>query len=234
MDKFTTTPNNLQINELFKPEHTLAWTYLSQFLYPWEALSNIKEFILELGATLKESEYQRQDNNIWIHKTAVIAPTAYIGSAVIIGANTEVRHCAYIRGSVLVGDNAVVGNSTELKNSILFDGVQAPHYTYVGDSILGYKSHMGAGAITSNFKSDNTLISVSCGNVRIETGLRKFGAILGDHVEVGSNAVLNPGTVVGIGSAIYPLSMVRGFIPAGMIYKRQGDIVEKREITSRT
>lgn len=230
MDNFLINLNELHIKELFEPGHTAAWAYLSQFTYPWEALSNIREFILELGDTLNEAEYEKHSNDIWIHKTATVSTSAYIGSTVIIGADTEVRHCAYIRGSVLVGSGAVVGNSTELKNAILFDGAQVPHYNYVGDSILGYKSHMGAGAITSNVKSDQTFISVVCGSARIDTGLKKFGAVLGDHVEVGSNSVLNPGTVVGSGASVYPLSMVRGFVPSGSIYKRQGEIVKKYEV----
>jgi NDP-sugar pyrophosphorylase family protein len=184
---------------------------------------------MEFGATLNEAEFEKKSSDVWIHKTAIIAPSAYIGSAVIIGAYTEVRHCAYVRGSVLVGNGAVVGNSTEVKNAILFDEVQVPHYNYVGDSILGYKSNMGAGAITSNMKSDRTIISMDCGNTRIDTGLKKFGAVLGDYVEVGSNSVLNPGSVVGSGASIYPLSMVRGFVPSDSIYKRQGEIVQKYE-----
>ena len=220
-------PSNLRIIELFMPGHTAAWVYLSRFTYPWEALSGNREFILGLGAELDQNEYERREGNVWIHKSAVVAPSAYFGSAIIIGPGTEVRHCAFIRESVLVGAGAVVGNSTEVKNSILFDEVEAPHYNYIGDSILGYKSHLGAGAITSNIKSDRTLISVACGGERIETGMRKLGAILGDNAEVGCNSVLNPGSIVGADATIYPLSMVRGFIPPDTIYKRQGEITAK-------
>ena len=218
----------LCVGELFESGHTVAWEFLSQFSHPWEALPGIREFILELGASLDSSNYEQRGGDVWIHKSASVAQSASIGSAVIIGADTEVRHCAFIRGSALVGCNAVVGNSTELKNVILFDGVQVPHYNYVGDSILGYKSHMGAGSITSNVKSDRTPISVKYGDGRIDTGMKKFGAVLGDRVEVGCNSVLNPGCVVGAGSSIYPLSMVRGFVPARSIYKRQGEVVEMR------
>ena len=213
--------------KLFQPGHTAAWDYLAQFTYPWEALKGIHGLILELGAALDESEYVRRGEDIWIHKTASVAPSAHIGNAVIIGAETEVRHCAYIRGSVLAGCSAVIGNSTEVKNSILFDGVQAPHYNYVGDSILGYKSHLGAGSITSNIKSDRTPISVFFGDERIDTGMRKIGAIVGDNAEIGCNTVLNPGAVIGAGASVYPLSMVRGFVPADSIYKRQGEIVNR-------
>ena len=219
----------LYVKNLFKPGNTIAWEYLSQFTYPWEALPGIRDFILELGADLDNSEYEQRGDDVWIHKSASVAPSAHIGNAVIIGAGAEVRHCAFIRGSAMVGSGAVVGNSTELKNVILFDKVQVPHYNYVGDSILGFKSHMGAGSITSNVKSDSSLVSVAFGNERIATTLKKFGAILGDHVEVGCNAVLNPGTVVGSETTIYPLSMVRGFIPPGSIYKKQGEIATRNE-----
>ena len=227
MENLTISLKELNVWELFQPGHTAAWEYLSRFTYPWEALPGIREFILGLGAGLDEAEYERQGRDVWIHKTAIIAASAYIGSGVIIGAGTQVRHCAYIRESALVGGGAVIGNSTEIKNAILFDGVEVPHYNYIGDSILGYKSHMGAGAITSNIKSDRTPVSVACGNERIDTGMRKFGAILGDHVEVGCNSVLNPGVVIGSGASVYPLSMVRGFVPAGSIYKRQGEVVRR-------
>ena len=227
MEEFSMNPNELLIKSLFKPAYTAAWEYLSRYTYPWEALAKISDFIQELGTALDKSEYEHRSGDVWIHKTADVAPSAYIGDIVIIGAGTQVRHCAYIRGSVLVGCEAVVGNSTELKNAILFDGVQVPHYNYIGDSILGYKSHMGAGAITSNVKSDRTPISVKCGNERIDTGLKKFGAILGDHVEVGCNSVLNPGTIIGGNSSIYPLSSVRGFVPPNSIYKHQSEIAMK-------
>ncbi len=213
---------------LFEQGHSLAQPLLAQYQYPWEALTGIRAFIEQLGPTLDPAEYDHPRENVWIHKTAKVAPTAFIGDVVIIGAGTEVRHCAFIRGSALVGEGAVVGNSTELKNVILSDKVQVPHYNYVGDSILGYKSHMGAGSITSNVKSDKTLVTVCCGEERIETGLKKFGAILGDLVEVGCGSVLNPGSVIGRGCQIYPLSMVRGFVPENSIYKKQGEVVDKR------
>ena len=212
--------------ELYDLSHTMAGDYLKNFEYPWRALSGIKALILQLGAKLGE-EYAQVAPEVWVHKTAKVAPTAYLGSPCIIGAFTEVRHCAFIRGSALVGENCVVGNSVELKNVILFDNVQVPHYNYVGDSILGFKSHMGAGSLTSNVKSDKTLVVVKNGEERIETGLKKFGAMLGDCVEVGCNSVLNPGTVVGRCSNIYPLSCVRGVVPAQSIYKTGGQIVKK-------
>ena len=212
--------------ELYDMSHTLADGYLKEFEYPWQALAGIKALILELGPKLGD-EFMQAAPEVWVHKTAKVAPTAYLGSPCIIGANTEVRHCAFIRGSVLVGENCVVGNSVELKNVILFDNVQVPHYNYVGDSILGYKSHMGAGSLTSNVKSDKTLVVVKNGEERIETGLKKFGAMVGDFVEVGCNSVLNPGTVVGRGSNIYPLSCVRGTVPENSIYKTGGQIVKK-------
>ena len=220
-------PENMRVSKLFKPDNTLAWMYLAELDWPWEALSYISEYITKLGAALDKSEYGSRQGNIWIHKTATISPTAFIGPGVIIGARTEVRHCAYIRGPALVGDDAIVGNSTELKNSILFNGAQVPHFNYVGDSILGHRSHMGAGAITSNVKSDSSLVSVACGKERVASGLKKFGAILGDNVEIGCNSVLNPGTVIGRLTTVYPLSMVRGFIPAESIYKEKGEVVEK-------
>ena len=216
----------LKITELYDLTHTLAGEYLSQFAYPWEALKGIKDMILTLGKTLGE-EYTEVSENVWVHKTATVAPTAFLGAPCIIGANTEVRHCAFVRGSALVGENCVVGNSVELKNVILFDNVQTPHYNYVGDSILGYKSHMGAGSITSNVKSDKTLVVIH-GEEEIPTGQKKVGALLGDFVEVGCNSVLNPGTVVGRNSSIYPLSCVRGVVPANSIYKASGKIAAKR------
>ena len=218
----------LKIAELYDLSHTKASAYLAGFEYPWEALSNIKKLILELGATLG-AEYTEISPQVWVHNTAKIAPTAYLGAPCIIGENTEVRHCAFIRGSALVGDHCVVGNSTELKNVILFDNVQVPHYNYVGDSILGYKSHMGAGSVTSNVKSDKTLVAVKNGTEIIETGLKKFGAMLGDFVEVGCNSVLNPGTVIGRCSNIYPTSCVRGVIPENSIFKTNGNIVKKEQ-----
>ena len=213
--------------ELYDMSRTLADGYLKGFEYPWQALGGIKALILELGQALGE-EYVQTAPDVWVHQTAKVAPTAYLGSPCIIGANTEVRHCAFIRGSALVGENCVVGNSVELKNVILFDNVQVPHYNYVGDSILGYKAHMGAGSLTSNVKSDRTLVVVKDGSEQMETGLKKFGAMVGDFVEVGCNSVLNPGTVVGRNSNIYPLSCVRGTVPADSIYKNNGDIVAKK------
>ena len=219
---------DLKSSALFQfPEHSLASSLLARFEYPWEALPHIADFIRTLGNTLPEEEYNRVGEDVWISKTAAVAPGASISGPCIIGPNAEIRHCAFIRGSALVGAGAVVGNSTELKNCILFDGVQVPHYNYVGDSILGYKAHMGAGSITSNVKSDKTLVTVACGRERVETGRKKLGAMLGDFVEVGCNSVLNPGTVVGPHSNIYPLSPVRGYVPANSIYKARGCIVPK-------
>ena len=214
--------------DLFDLTHTLAAEYLAQFSQPWEALSGIKEMIRQLGATLGE-EFTEVSPEVWVHNSAKIAPTAYLGAPCIIGADTEVRHCAYIRGSALVGSGCVVGNSVELKNVILFDKVQVPHFNYVGDSILGHKAHMGAGAVTSNVKSDKSLVVVKNGLECIETGLKKFGAMVADGVEVGCNAVLNPGTVVGKNSNIYPTSCVRGVIPAKSIWKNDGIVVKKEE-----
>ena len=216
----------MKINELYDLNHTLAADFLSGFTYPWEALKGIKDMILALGPTLGE-DYTQVSENVWVHKSAKVAPTAFLGAPCIIGANTEVRHCAFVRGSALVGENCVVGNSVELKNVILFDNVQTPHYNYVGDSILGYKSHMGAGSITSNVKSDKTLVVIK-GEENIETNQKKLGAMLGDFVEVGCNSVLNPGTVVGRNSSIYPLSCVRGVVPANSIYKTGGIIAAKK------
>ena len=219
-----------KIVDLYDLSHTQAADFLRQFTYPWEALAHIKEFILELGKTLPEGEYERRGETVWVHKTARVMPSAFLGENIIIGKDTEVRHCAFLRGNALVGEGAVVGNSTELKNVILFDKVQVPHYNYVGDSILGYRAHMGAGSITSNVKSDKTLVVVKNGEEKIETGLKKMGAMLGDHVEVGCNSVLNPGTVIGRNSNVYPTSCVRGVIPAGHIFKRPGDVVKKDNI----
>ena len=215
----------ITIQELYDLDHTLAKEYLQKYTYPWEALKGIHDLILELGPTLKD--YKEIQPQVWVHPEAVIAPTAYLGAPCIIGPRTEVRHGAFIRGNALVGADCVVGNSVELKNVILFDHVQTPHYNYVGDSILGYYSHMGAGSITSNVKSDKTLVVVKDKEKAIETGLKKMGAMLGDHVEVGCNSVLNPGTVIGIDTNIYPLSRVRGVIPAHSIYKDAEHVVEK-------
>lgn len=217
----------MDFNRLFDPEHTAAAEYLNTFRYPWQALAGLKDFIVRLGKTLSAEEYSEVSPSVWVHKTAKIAPTAFIGSPCIVGENTEVRHCAFIRGSALIGKGCVVGNSTELKNVILSDGVQVPHYNYVGDSILGYKAHMGAGSITSNVKSDKTPVTVKDGDERIETGLKKFGAMLGDFADVGCNSVLNPGTVIGRNSSVYPLSCVRGVIPGDSIYKTGGVTVKK-------
>lgn len=218
----------LKISELYSDlSKTLAKELLEGKTYPWEVLPCISEFIVKLGNTLSEEEYEKKGENVWIAKSAKVAPTAYINGPAIIGKDAEVRHCAFIRGNALVGEGAVVGNSTELKNVILFDKVQVPHYNYVGDSILGYKSHMGAGSITSNVKSDKKLVVVKGKEVRMETGLKKFGAMLGDEVEVGCGSVLNPGTVVGSYTNIYPLSSVRGVVPSHSIYKNQNEVVEK-------
>ena len=218
----------LESSKLFDLSHSIAGEYLSQFSYPWQALDGIKELILTLGAGLSPEEYDQPAPNVWVHKTARVFPSAYLGAPCIIGPDTEVRHCAFIRGSAIVGASCVVGNSVELKNVILFDGVQVPHYNYVGDSILGYKSHMGAGSITSNVKSDKTLVVVKNEGAEIETKRKKFGAILGDFVEVGCNSVLNPGTVIGPHSNVYPVSCVRGVIPANSIVKTGGIVVPKR------
>lgn len=214
------------ITSLYDLSHTLAKDYLQQFTYPWEALGGITELICTLGAGLPADEYTEISPQVWVHNTASVAPTAFLGAPCIIGAKTEVRHCAFVRGSALVGEGCVVGNSVELKNVILFDGVQVPHYNYVGDSILGYKAHMGAGSITSNVKSDKSLVVIH-GSVQIPTGRKKVGAMLGDFVEVGCNSVLNPGTVIGRQSNVYPLSCVRGVVPANSIFKTGGKIVEK-------
>ena len=216
----------MKINELYDLEHTLAKDYLSKYEYPWEALAGIKDFIIELGKSLDKNEYKEIKENVWVHKTAKVFDSAYLGSPCIIGENTEVRHCAFIRGSALVGNNSVVGNSVELKNVIIFDNVEVPHYNYVGDSILGFKSHMGAGSITSNVKSDRGLVVIH-GEEDIKTGIKKVGAFLGDYVEVGCNSVLNPGTIIGRHTNIYPLSSVRGVIKENSIYKN-GTIVSKR------
>lgn len=217
----------LEIGNLFDLTKSLAGDYLKGFTYPWEALSGLGAMLEALGASLPAQEYEKRGENVWIAKDASVAPTACINGPAIIGRGAEVRHCAFIRGNVLVGAGAVVGNSTELKNVILFDKVQVPHYNYVGDSILGYKAHMGAGSITSNVKSDKTLVVIHAGACEIPTGLKKMGAILGDQVEIGCGSVLNPGTIIGRETNVYPLSMVRGVIPAGSIYKKAGEIAGK-------
>ena len=216
-----------QIINLYDLTQTNAKKIFEGCTYPWEVLPKIKDFIIELGNSLDLNEYNKIGENIWISKTAKIAPTAFVSGPTIIGNNTEIRHCAFIRGNAIVGDNCVVGNSTELKNVILFNNVQVPHYNYVGDSILGYKSHMGAGSITSNVKSDKQLVIVKNGDSKIETGLKKFGAMIGDNVEIGCGSVLNPGSVIGRNSNIYPLSSVRGVISSNSIYKKQGEIINK-------
>ena len=217
-----------KIKNLYNLEETIAKCLLAELTYPWEALPKISEFIIEIGNKLDPQIYELKDENVWIAKSAKIMPSAYIKGPAIIGENAEIRHCAFIRGNAIVGNNAVVGNSTELKNVILFNNVQVPHYNYVGDSILGYKSHMGAGSITSNVKSDKKLVIVKNGTQTIETGLKKFGAMIGDNVEVGCGSVLNPGSVIGANTNIYPLSSVRGVVPANSIYKNQNEIVEKK------
>lgn len=218
---------DLKINTLYDLNHTLLKDYLLQFEYPWEALSGIKDEIIRIGNLLDPKEYNRVKDDVWIHKTAKVFDSAYLGGPLIICENAEIRHCAFIRGAAVVGKNAVVGNSTELKNVILFDSVQVPHYNYVGDSILGFKAHMGAGAVTSNVKSDKSLVVIHGDSFDIETKIKKVGAFLGDNVEVGCNSVLNPGTVIGKNSNIYPLSSVRGVVNSNSIYK-QGIVVEKR------
>jgi len=217
----------LKTTDLFDLSRSAAGDYLRGYEYPWQALAGIKNLILELGRTLGE-DYTQIKPNVWVHNTAVVAPTAFLGEPCIIGANTEVRHCAFIRGSALVGENCVVGNSVELKNVILFNCGQVPHFNYVGDSLLGYKSHLRPGSVTSNVKSDQTLVTVKNGSEKIETGLKKFGAMLGDYVEVGCNSVLNPGTVVGQNSNIYPTSCVRGVVPERSIWKTGGVVVTKK------
>lgn len=218
----------LLAKNLYDYSKTIAKSLFESIEYPWEALPKIKDFIIELGKTLDPEIYEQRGENIWVAKSANVFPSAYLGGPLIICEDAEVRHCAFIRGSAIVGKGAVVGNSTELKNSILFDGVQVPHYNYIGDSILGFKSHTGAGTITSNLKSDKTLVTVLVDGEKVETGVKKFGAMLGDHVEVGCNSVLNPGTVIGSNTNVYPLSFVRGYVPENSIYKRLGEVAEKR------
>ncbi len=217
-----------KISNLYNLDETIAADLFKEAVYPWELLPRISSFIIELGQSLSKEKYTQVKENVWIAKSATVAPTACINGPAIIDEEAEIRHCAFIRGNAIVGKGAVVGNSTELKNVILFNKVQVPHYNYVGDSILGFKSHMGAGSITSNVKSDKTLVAVKDGDDKIETELKKFGAMLGDHVEVGCNSVLNPGTVIGRNTNVYPTSMVRGCIPADSIYKKRGEIAQKR------
>ena len=218
---------HLETSRLFTLEHSVAGELLSTYQYPWQALAHIKDFILKIGPTLDPRAYHSPQAGVWIANTAKIFPSAYIGGPCIIEPGAEIRHCAFLRGNAIIGENVVVGNSTELKNVILFDNVQVPHFNYVGDSILGYRAHMGAGAVTSNVKSDKTPVAVKGTFGTIETGLKKFGAILGDHVEIGCNSVLNPGTVIGRHSTVYPTSCVRGYVPEGCIWKAPGNIVKK-------
>ncbi|MBQ9313527.1 MAG: UDP-N-acetylglucosamine pyrophosphorylase [Clostridia bacterium] len=220
--------NNIQINDLYDLEKTIAKDVFGGAVYPWEVLSKIKEYIIKLGETLSLEEYNHPQEDIWISKSAKVFPSAYIGGPCIIDHEAEIRHCAFIRGSAIVGKKCVVGNSVELKNVILFDNVQVPHYNYVGDSILGYKAHMGAGSITSNVKSDKTLVTIKSSEEEIETGIKKVGAFLGDNVEVGCNSVLCPGTIIGRNTNIYPLSRVRGVVPSNHIYKNENEIVVKK------
>lgn len=219
----------ITISALYDLNKTIAADIFKDCTYPWEVLAKIGDFIKELGKTLSEDEYEQRAEDVWVAKSATVYPAAYINGPCIIGKEAEVRHCAFIRGKAIVGEGAVVGNSTELKNVILFNKVQVPHYNYVGDSILGYKAHMGAGSITSNVKSDKKLITIKAPDMPIDTGIKKIGAFLGDGVEVGCGSVLNPGTIVGRNSNIYPLSSVRGFVPAGSIYKNKTEIVEKNQ-----
>lgn len=217
-----------KISNLFDLKETIAAELFEGAVYPWEVLSKISGFILELGEKLDSSRYEKRGSNIWVAKSATVAPSACLNGPLIIDEDAEIRHCAFIRGNAVVGRGATVGNSTELKNVVIFNEVQVPHYNYVGDSILGFHAHMGAGSITSNVKSDKTLVVVKDGDEEIETGLKKFGAMLGDYVEVGCNSVLNPGTVIGRHTNIYPLSMVRGVVASDSIYKNKGEIIKKR------
>lgn len=219
----------LKVEQLYNLEETIAKDLFEQVTYPWEVLPRIGEYIEALGKTLSEDDYEKVGTNIWIARTAKVAPTAYINGPTIIDERAEIRHCAFIRGTAIVGKYAVVGNSTELKNTILFNSVQVPHYNYVGDSILGYKAHMGAGAITSNVKSDKTTVTIAYRGQKVETHLKKCGAMLGDGAEIGCNSVLNPGSVIGRGTVIYPLSMVRGYVPEGSIYKNKNEVVKKED-----
>lgn len=218
---------NAKISNLYDLDQTIAKELFEGLTYPWEALAKISDFIRKLGPTLDAERYEQRGEDVWVAKSAAVAPTAFLNGPLIIDEDAEIRHCAFIRGSAIVGKGSVVGNSTELKNVVIFNSVQVPHYNYVGDSILGYKSHMGAGSITSNVKSDKTLVVVKDKEEKIETGLKKFGAMLGDYVEVGCNSVLNPGTVIGSHTNVYPLSSVRGVVPANSIYKNRNEVVEK-------
>jgi len=213
---------------LYDLSHTIAKDLLEQFTFPWEVLPHIESYILKIGETLSPEEYERRDDNVWIHKTATVYPSAYLGKNVIVGPNAEVRHCAFIRENAILGEGCIVGNSTELKNVILFDLVEVPHYNYVGDSILGYKAHMGAGSVTSNIKADKADVKIHAKDGDIDTGMLKVGAMLGDHVEIGCGSVLNPGTVIGRNSNVYPLSSVRQCVDENSIYKKQGEVAEKR------
>lgn len=226
--KETDNMENAKISNLYDLEQTIAKELFEGLTYPWEALAKISDFIKKIGPALDSEKFEQRGENIWVAKSAKVAPTAFLNGPLIIDEDAEIRHCAFVRGSAIVGKGSVVGNSTELKNVIIFNSVQVPHYNYVGDSILGYKSHMGAGSITSNVKSDKTLVVVKDDNEKIETGLKKFGAMLGDYVEVGCNSVLNPGTVIGRHTNVYPLSSVRGVVPANSIYKNRNEVVEKQ------
>lgn len=219
--------NYLEASSLLDFNQTIAKSLFESVKYPWEVLPKISEFIIALGETLDSEEYEKRGDNIWVSKHANVFESAYLAGPLIICPNAEIRHCAFIRGSAIVGEGAVVGNSTEVKNSIIFNSSQVPHYNYVGDSVLGYKSHLGAGSITSNLKSDKSPVTILIDNGRVETGLKKFGAMVGDFVEVGCGSVLNPGSVIGRNTSIYPLSMVRGYIPEGSIYKTKNEVVEK-------
>lgn len=213
---------------LYDLSHTIAKDLLEQFTFPWEVLPHIESYILKIGETLSPEEYERRDDHVWIHKTATVYPSAYLGKNVIVGPNAEVRHCAFIRENAILGEGCIVGNSTELKNVILFELVEVPHFNYVGDSILGYKAHMGAGSVTSNIKADKADVKIHAKDGDIDTGMLKVGAMLGDHVEIGCGSVLNPGTVIGRNSNVYPLSSVRQCVDENSIYKKQGEVVEKR------
>lgn len=217
----------MEIKNLLDLNQTIAAELFEGKTYPWEVLADIGDFILKLGAALSDDEYDKVSEDVWVAKNAKVAPSAYIAGPTIIGKGAEIRHCAFIRGKAIVGENAVVGNSVELKNVVIFNNAQVPHYNYVGDSILGYKAHMGAGSITSNLKSDKSLVTIMCKGEKVETGLKKMGAVLGDNVEVGCNSVLNPGTVIGRCSNIYPLSSVRGYVEECSIYKNKDEIVKK-------
>ena len=219
--------DSLKTGNLLDLSKSISAKLFEGLTYPWEALRGISEFILSVGSSLSKAEYEYRGDGIWIAKTAKIMPSAYLAGPLIVCPEAEIRHCAFIRGSAIVGRGSVIGNSSELKNCIIFDNAQVPHYNYIGDSIIGYKSHLGAGAKTSNLKSDKSLVTLTAGGEKIDTGLKKFGAVVGDNVEVGCNAILNPGTVIGRNTTVYPLSMVRGYVPGGSIYKKQGEIAEK-------